>query len=277
MNISWTLKSRALSLFDLIGRDALYFTQKYITKRSAVEITTIPRPWKFHKENIEAYRPRSLIEFGAGKALGQNLYLSRPGLRQQLVDLNPMLDLSLVNDAIALLTAQAALKSSNPVHSLEDLKLHYGISYDAPIDMAATDFADSSFDICISTNTLEHIPVTALEAIMRELRRVLKPGGVISAQIDYSDHYAHTDHSITKLNFLRFSEPQWKKHNHRFFFQNRLRHNHYRRIFAEAGFEILQAQAIKPSKTIPQDLISEQLTGDDSDYCTAGLWLLRNA
>ncbi len=275
MNISWTLKSRALSLFDLIGRDALYFTQKYVTKRSAVDIPEIPRPWKFHRDNIASCNPQSLIEFGAGKTLGQNLYLSKPGLRQQLVDLNPMLDLSLVNDAIALLADQNALQTSKPVHSRDDLKLHYGISYDAPVDMSATDFADASFDICISTNTLEHIPVRSLEAIMRELRRVLKPGGVVSAQIDYSDHYAHTDRSITKLNFLRFSEPQWVKHNHKFFFQNRLRHNHYRRIFAEAGFEILQAQAIKPSKTIPPDLISDNLTGDESDYCTAGLWLLR--
>ncbi|WP_282609562.1 class I SAM-dependent methyltransferase [Pelagibius sp. Alg239-R121] len=217
-----------------------------------------------------------MIEFGAGKNLGQNLYISQPELRQHLVDLNPMLDLSLVNHVVTLLAEQYAFEALPAVQSLGDLEAKYAIKYDAPVDMTSTAFDDDSFDICISTNTLEHIPLVTLEAILRELRRVLKSAGIISAQIDYSDHYAHTDRSISKINYLRFSEQAWKRHNHKFFFQNRLRHSHYRKVFQDAGFEILREQAIKPSKRIPDDLDPDVLTGDDSDYCLAGLWVLRN-
>lgn len=181
MNIRWTTKSRALSLFDFLGRDALYFCQKYISKRSVFELPAIPRPWSFHKDNIAEFAPKSLIEFGAGKDLGQNLYVSQPGLKQSLVDLNPMLDLSLVNRVIVLLRDGHDMPGLRDVHSLEDLGTLYGITYEAPVDMAATDFPDGVFNFCILTNMLEHIPAESLEHIMNELRRVLKPGGVISA------------------------------------------------------------------------------------------------
>lgn len=275
MNISWTTKSRLFSLFDLLGRDALYFTQRYVSRRSAIKLPVIPHSWKFHKENIEAFRATRLIEFGAGKHLGQNLFLASNALRQQVVDLNPMLDLQLVNQVIRRLQDQGALTEASPVRSREDLEQHYGITYLAPVDMTSTAFDDSSFDICVSTNTLEHIPAATIEGIFRELRRILTPGGIVSAQIDYSDHYAHTDRSITRLNYLRFSEEDWARHNHNFHYQNRLRHSHYRRIFLDAGFEILREQAMKPSETVPGDLHPELLTGDDSDYCLAGLWVLR--
>lgn len=276
MNISWTTKSRLFSLFDLLGRDALYFTQRYVSRRSAIKLPVIPHSWNFHKENIEAFSATRLIEFGAGKHLGQNLFLSSDALWQQVVDLNPMLDLDLVNQAILQLRERGALLEASPVGSREDLEHHYGIAYRAPVDMTATAFDDRSFDICISTNTLEHIPAATIEGIFRELRRILKAGGNVSAQIDYSDHYAHTDRSITRLNYLRFSEQDWARHNHKFHYQNRLRHSHYRRIFQEAGFEILREKAMKPSTVVPGDLRPDLLTGDDSDYCLAGLWVLRN-
>ena len=276
MNLNWKLKSRALSLFDLLGRDALYFTQKYISRRAVINLPEIPRAWTFHQQTIAEFEAKRLIEFGAGKSLGQNLYLSRPDLIQHVVDLNPMLDLSLVNDVVRILSEQHGLGDLPAVKSPADLDADYAIKYRAPVDMTATDFEDDSFDICISTNTLEHIPPLTLEGILKELRRVLAAGGIISAQIDYSDHYAHTDRSISHLNYLCFSENDWARHNHRFFYQNRLRHDHYREIFAAAGFEILRAEPIQPSQEVPTDLRPELLTGDDSDYCLTGLWVLRN-
>jgi SAM-dependent methyltransferase len=217
-----------------------------------------------------------LIEFGAGKNLGQNVYLSQTGVRQHVVDLKSMLDLMLVNHVIDILRERFSLPALSAVSSLEDLQSKYAITYQAPVDMTHTEFDDGMFDMCISSNTLEHIPVATLQAILRELRRVLKKGGVISAQIDYSDHYAHTDKSISKLNYLRFSEPRWRRHNHGCFYQNRLRHNHYRKLFEDAGFEILSEEARNRTEPIPADLDPTLLTGDDSDYCRLGQWVLRN-
>lgn len=276
MNVRWTTKSRILSLFDFIGRDALYFVQKNITKRSRIKLPKIPRSWRFHKENIETFGAGRLIEFGAGKNLGQNLYISSSELQQTVVDLNPMLDFELVNQTIGLLRDNHKLSDFQFVASRDDLKQTYGIEYQAPVDMSSSEFDDKSFDICVSTNTLEHIPTPAIQGILNELRRVLQSGAIVSAQIDYSDHYAHTDRSISRLNFLQFSEDQWKSHNHKFFFQNRLRHGHYRQLFADAGFEILQDEPIKPCPEIPKKLQPDLLAGEDSDYCLVGRWVLRN-
>ena len=39
----------------------------------------------------------------------------------------------------------------------------------------------------------------------------MSTGGVISAVIDYTDHYAYTDKTIGMLNYLQFSESEWTK------------------------------------------------------------------
>ncbi len=276
MQLDWKTKSRLLSLSDHLGGDVLYFVQKHITRRSVVTLRKIPRAWHFHAEVIERYAPARLIEFGAGKNLGQNLFLSRPGLSQQVVDLNAMLDLSLVNRVVGILRQQYGRSDMQPVSTPEELETRYGIAYRAPVDMTDTDFADATFDICISSNTLEHIPPSSLIRVLGELRRILKPGGIVSVQIDYSDHYSHTDKSISRLNYLRFSEAEWRRYNHRRFFQNRLRHSHYRQLFLDAGFDVVKEEALKPCRDLPPKLNSALLTGDDSDLCRLGQWILRS-
>ena len=276
IKINWKTKSRLLSAFDLLGQDALNFAQKHLSRRSVVDLPVIPKAWAFQKRNVAEYRPHELIEFGAGKNLGQNLFIAQPGLRQYVVDLNPMLDLELVNHVITLLRERHNLDDLAAVSSLEELVERYAITYEAPVDMAETHFEDGRFDMCISSNTLEHIPVASLSAILTELRRILRKGGLICAQIDYSDHYSHTDRSISRLNYLRFHEQQWSRYNHRVFYQNRLRHNHYRALFDQAGFVTLRAEAQSPCEQIPADLEPSLLTGDESDFCKTGHWVLQN-
>ncbi len=59
-----------------------------------------------------------------------------------------------------------------------------------------------SVDFICSNNTFEHIPADILSAILREFKRVIKPGGLMSHFIDMSDHFAHFDSRITIYNFL---------------------------------------------------------------------------
>ena len=91
-----------------------------------------------------------------------------------------------------------------------DLEQNYNIKYLSPIDMRKTSFKDKQFHCCVSTNTLEHIPRDDIILIFQELKRICKNGGSILAYIDYSDHYSHTDSKIHNLNFLKFSEKNWK-------------------------------------------------------------------
>lgn len=267
--IPWKLKSTAFRLADILGPEFLYFSQKHFTGRSTA-LPHKPTPvWLYHEKNLVDRNARNVIEFGAGKNLIQNLYLSALGIEQVVVDINPMLDFDLANAAIDRL-ASFGHAASKHVNSTNDLKTLYGISYIAPMDMRQTSLAASSFDACISTNTLEHIPVASIRDIWREVRRLLRPNGVVSAKIDYSDHYAHTDKSLSLLHFLKYSEAEWSRHNHNYHFQNRLRHKHHVELLRDAGFVIIRDEASSPRDATGLDLFHENLTGDESDFCSSG-------
>jgi ubiquinone/menaquinone biosynthesis C-methylase UbiE len=155
--------------------------------------------------------------------------------------------------------------------------LEYGIDYVAPCDAAELQLPDRSVDGCVSTNVLEHVPEKQIVRILTELRRVLKIDGVISAQIDYSDHYAHTDAKISLWNFLIFSDSEWSRHNHACHFQNRLRHYEYRQLFIECGFEILKEEPRYSSSPVPNSIASKY-ENDERDWsATSGYFVLKNS
>lgn len=275
MNIPWKLKSKVFRAIDILSATSiLYFLQKNVSNRTRNKKFSINVVWKQHKETLIEYSATNMIfEFGAGKTLAQNLYLSNVVNNQLVVDLNPMLDLTLIEKARGLLVETTKLKSTNMIVSMEDL-VRYGIEYKAPFDAAQNDLETGSIDACISTSTLEHIPKENIIKIFNELQRVLKDDGIVSAKIDYSDHYAHTDSSISFLNFLRFSEKSWKKHNHSCHYQNRLRHSEYKEIFEDCGFRLAKEELTYAEKNIPSDLVERFKNEDKSWSATASYVVL---
>lgn len=101
-------------------------------------------------------------------------------------------------------------------------------------------FPDAKMDLINSNNTFEHIPEGILADILVEFKRVLKPDGVMSHQIDMSDHFAHLDKSITIYNFLQFTDARWNNIDNSIQPQNRLRITDFRRLHQQAGFKILE-------------------------------------
>jgi len=276
MNIPWKLKSKIFWFIDsLNAQPLLYFLQKNVTKRSRIKKLEVNDNWAAHRIALIENQCTSLVfEFGAGKSLAQNLYLSNIVDRQIVVDLNPMVDIELVDQARSLLVDKVELRSNNGIKSLSDLK-NYGIEYRAPYDASKTDLANKSVDACVSTATLEHIPKKSIKDIFVELYRTLKDTGIVSAIIDYSDHYAHTDSTITLLNYLNFSEKEWKKYNYRCHFQNRLRHNDYRQIFVDCGFEIISEKPVFGEGNISDEL-RLKYENDDPTWCaTSAHFVLR--
>lgn len=78
----------------MLGADRLlYATQKHVTRRSQKPITKPSPNWIAHARTISALdSPQLTFEFGAGKNLAQNLYLSSFIENQVVVDLNFMID-----------------------------------------------------------------------------------------------------------------------------------------------------------------------------------------
>jgi SAM-dependent methyltransferase len=243
-----------------------YVVQRYVTRK-------LPAPegrlrWKFslavrHLEAFEREGPRRdisetvLYEFGAGWDLAVPLSLWALGAeRQILVDVRPNVRLPLVNVAIERLgrlaeelaegAGRELRRPPAPVESLDELEGGYGISYRAPCDARRTGLGSGSVDFVFSTDTLEHVRAEDVVPLLRECGRLLRPDGVLSAVIDLSDHYSYADHSISRYNFLRYSDRVWRLANSRLQHQNRLRRPDYLSAFREAGLHVIEETSSRP-------------------------------
>ena len=137
-------------------------------------------------------------------------------------------------DRLEVLKAALAL-NGEPERILETMHIKTTVG-----DARKMIFEDGKMDLINSNNTFEHIPEFILIDILKDFRRVLKADGIMSHQIDMSDHFAHLDKSITIYNFLQFTEGQWNSIDNSIQPQNRLRINDYRRLHDQAGFKVLE-------------------------------------
>lgn len=121
--------------------------------------------------------------------------------------------------------------------TLEDVLKEFKITYLIG-DARKLPLADNSVDLINSNNTFEHIDIKILIAILNEFKRVIKKDGIMSHFIDMSDHFANIDVTISRYNFLQFSDKQWKWIDNTIQPQNRLRIYDYRKIYADLSIPI---------------------------------------
>jgi SAM-dependent methyltransferase len=98
---------------------------------------------------------------------------------------------------------------------------------------------DGPFDLVYSLSALEHVKDP--EAIARRAFALLAPGGYTWHGIDLRDHRDFA----RPLAFLEMSPDEYAAVNT----ENRLRASDWRRVFTEAGFEIVDEEAL----TLPRD------------------------
>ena len=117
-----------------------------------------------------------------------------------------------------------------------------GVRYHAPADAARTGLGNRMIDAVFSNSVFEHVPGEAIAAILRETARILKPDGVSLHSVNCGDHYAYFDRSITPINYLKFSDRQWRLWNNRLLYQNRLRPSDFLRFAEDAGLQVVHSQ-----------------------------------
>ena len=275
--INWKLKSllyKILSLFNL--QRTLFFIQKNITKRSKIEFDEKIFYWDYHYKFLKENNSKKIIEIGAGKSLAQNIYLSymfEKKIEQTLIDVSMMLDFDLFNKANDQISKILKIKKISSVYSIEELKKKFNLIYIAPTNLKKIKENNLKFDACISSTTLEHIAKNELEEIFHLLKDIIKKDGIISALIDYSDHYSHTDKNIGNLNFLKFNSKKWKNYNTPMLFQNRLRHQDYRKLFKSIGFKIFEMKG--PAGKSPRFISEEFDKNNDETFILWGHYLLK--
>ena len=153
---------------------------------------------------------------------------------------------------------------------LEEAFERLRFEYLAPCDCRSLPLRDGSVDAVSSRAVLEHIPAPVIEAIFAESYRLLKQGGAVCHVIDNSDHWQHRDKSISKVNFLKFSDPifRWTCLNS-LNYQNRLRHPEYIGMLRDAGFAVIRErrqidpEAVRALQTLRLAARFRQFTPED--------------
>ena len=274
--MNWKQKSKILTLFDYLPARLFFLLSKHILRSGSVNITAggLPSAWTFVEETLKNAQAKTSIEFGAGRHLGINQWFSQFMDKQVVVDIDRMIDIDLVRQTNEDLRKHGYLDQTSIIETLQNLDTDMGIDYRAPCDLL--DVAeDEEFDVSFSVSTWEHIPQSVIPVLLVKLKSLLKPGGLIVAHIDYSDHYAHSDSALDRLHFLAYSEAEWAQHNHRHLFQNRLRHQHYQKIFDDCGLKTITADASNYVRSPKLPAIADNLTGHETDYATTGRWVLQ--
>ena len=204
---------------------------------------------------------KTFLEVGTGRTLNVPIGLWLCGARKIItVDLNPYLKDDLVMKSIDWMRhhkdeiKQLFKKYSDTETGFDDrlnaitlfkqdinylLKL-INIDYMAPADASSLQLRDNEIDYHFSINVFEHIPFNIMKSILLEAKRLLNHEGLLVHLIDLSDHFSHSDPSITSINFLQFTEDQWKRWaGNRFMYHNRLRCYEYDALFTSIGMNIL--------------------------------------
>jgi ubiquinone/menaquinone biosynthesis C-methylase UbiE len=78
----------------------------------------------------------------------------------------------------------ARLREIDRIKDVKGLFQTTGIHYIAPGDASQTNLPEKSIDVHFSVTVLEHVEPNALNGILREARRMLKPNGVAIHMID---------------------------------------------------------------------------------------------
>jgi hypothetical protein len=127
-----------------------------------------------------------------------------------------------------------------PVQLLERIGIHYRVG-----NASRSGLAPEAVDLIISDVVLEFFSPAELYEILREFRRIAAPSAVMSHSIDLSDQYASFDASITKFNFLRYSDTLWGRLNNPIIPLSRLRISDYRRAFSDSRFQIVDESSVR--------------------------------
>ncbi len=113
------------------------------------------------------------------------------------------------------------------------------VAYQAPADAASTALPAHGLDCVFSNSVLEHVLPAAVDGIFREAMRILAPGGVMFHSVNCGDHYAYVDRKINQLNYLKYSDRQWRHWDNAFLYQNRMRAYEFVDRAQAAGFDIV--------------------------------------
>ena len=265
--IAKAVTQKAVSLLPA-GRSVNYLLQKHVTKSLRFDITEFEsrmEECRWHLESYFKYRraegPPSVLELGTGWfpfiAIGYYLCGAK---HVWTVDKDPLLRADSIRKTIENYTDYLRGPKSawmrpwldpNRTKALQQLasghKSGAEILGELGIEAIVADVCElklpQSADIVCSNTVLSEIPQPILMRIFASFRRLASPPAIMTHHISMWDYWAKFDHSISRYNFLRFSDFQWRLISNSLVHNNRLRICDYRRLHASNSFTILEEQS----------------------------------
>lgn len=121
-----------------------------------------------------------------------------------------------------------------------------------------------SVDIAFSRAVMEHVPAQDVPGLFRELRRIVRPGGMMCHSIDNTDHWQHGDGKGSLVDFLRYpsSSLRWRLAQVNVQGRmNRFRHSDYLALAREAGWEVVSDAGRVPPEVL-RDVLRMREAGE---------------
>jgi hypothetical protein len=146
------------------------------------------------------------------------------------------------------------MSTGNYVETLQSLEMDKNtiknhFTYKSGVDLTKYSFEEIEAErvFIFSKATLQHIPKSVIYKIHTNIIRSF-PSHTIYHLINCNDHRQHTDKSLSKYEFLKYSEALWNKKHTDFDFHNRMRSTEYDLLFKELGYEIVNFTFDSPSE-----------------------------
>ena len=266
--MNWKFKAIIQNLVDELPASLSYSLYYYIQRtfgglkkvnhlrdlKKSIEIVKIINKSNYNIDN------HVLMEIGTGRTITVPIGLWLCGAQKIItIDINPYLKERLVLESINWIKNNE-IEVRKLFYNIADNKLFNNrlrylisckldiirileltnIDYRAPADACYLDIDDKTIDCQFSMSVFEHIPLSILNLILIETKRILANDGIIMHSIDLSDHFSLSDPSITSINFLQFSEKEWEKWaGNKFTYHNRLRAPEFYKLFNDIGVQII--------------------------------------
>lgn len=154
------------------------------------------------------------------------------------------------------------IPDSSAVQSVDDLLDKYGVRYLTDGVDSLKSIPEASVDFVWSHATLEHVRRRQFPELARQIRRVLRPDGVGSHQVDLQDHLGGA------LNNLRFSERVWESEfmARSGFYTNRIGYSEMLDILRSAGLTVEVTQVDRWERLpTPQRKMATEFRGRSVD------------
>jgi hypothetical protein len=266
----WRLKAMVQNMVSLLPSSASYAGYYWIQRHfgglrrinPVSKLSTGIGIWKRIKKQGCDPLEKVFLEIGTGRAPLVPLSYWLMGAKKTItIDLNPYLKKELVEESLRYISANkdeiqilfgplvdrkrlndlVAFSETTNFSTRAFLDLCQ-IDYIAPGNATNTRLPSRSIDFHTSCTVFEHISPEVLKQILEEGNRIINKDGLFIHGIDYSDHFSHSDKSISAINFLQYSDREWMRYAaNRYMYMNRLRHDDFLNLFQSAGHRILEA------------------------------------